>query len=112
MDIDEWRQETLDGIDDLKSAVKKWRQETLDGVDDLKSAVEKWKKLLGKDLKSCRESMRYRVRNLKARTQKQVADLKQETQEGEKADVDKNTGRKSSDAQDLLGDTARGDNAA
>lgn len=92
--------------------IDEWRQETLDGVDDLKSAIQKWKKLLQKDLKSWRESVRYRVRNLKARTQEQVADLKHEMQEGEKADVDKNTDREGPDVADLLGHRARDDNEA
>ena len=46
--------------------IDEWRQEILDGVDDLKSAIEKGIKLLKKDVKSWRESVRYRVRNLKA----------------------------------------------
>lgn len=80
-------------------------------VEDLRSANEKWEKQLKKDLKSWTESLRYRVRNLKARTQNRIADLKQQTDEGEKADDgDKNTGGKGQNVGDLLGNTDRVDN--
>lgn len=73
---------------------------------DLRTASEKWKKQLKKDVRSWRESVRYRVRNLKARTQPDFAGSKEQPRKGEQVDGDENTGRKSKDARDLLGDPA------
>ena len=90
-----------------------WKQEVLNGVEEMKSEVQEWIKQAKKNAKSWRESQRYKVRNFKARMQKEIAELKQQPNKGEKVDDgSKNTDRKSTDDKDLLGDTDGVDNEA
>jgi len=92
--------------------IDEWRHERLQGIEDVKSANEEWKKELKKGVRSWRDSVRYRVRNLKSRTEEQIADIKQQANKGEKSDGDKDTGRESEHAEDLLGNSDRLDNEA
>lgn len=93
--------------------IDQWRDEKLHAVADLRNANQEWKKGQRKGLRSWLESARYRIRNLKSRTEAQIAQLKGEANQGGKSDDgDKDAGRQSKHVKDLLGDTGRVDNEA